>query len=262
MQALASSHAGRVARSAVPPLIAHRGWTRQYPENTLSAVRAALRAGAGWVEIDVQLSSDGVPFLLHDRDLVRLCGAAGALGERTAAEIERLRASEAGRFGRRFADEPVARLSGFVAVMLEFPAAEAFVELKRASLERFGAQRVLDAVLPVLAPLEERARLISFDVPVLAAARAGCALELGPVIEHWAELDSPAVRALRPEVVFCDEEILPATGALDARGAKLAIYEVDHPLRARELLGRGAAWIETFAIGEMLAALGSREGAP
>ena len=248
--------------SDVPPLIAHRGWTRQYPENTLAAVRGALRAGARWVEIDVQLASDGVPFLVHDRDLSRLCGAAGALGERTAAEIERLRASEAGRFGRRFADEPVAPLAGCVATLLEFPAAEAFVELKRAALERFGPARVLDAVLPLLEPLGARARLISFDLGVLAAARARCALELGPVLEAWSELDAPAVRALRPEVVFCDEELLPAAGPLEARGARLAVYEVDHPLRARELLARGAAWIETFAIGEMLAALGSREGAP
>ena len=82
------------------------------------------------------------------------------------------------------------------------------------------------------------------------------------MLEAWAELDAPQVRALRPEVVFCDKEILPAAGALDARGARLAIYEVDHPQRARELLARGAAWIETFAVGEMLAALGSREGAP
>jgi glycerophosphoryl diester phosphodiesterase len=250
-----------VSHHGVPPLIAHRGWARQYPENTLSAVRGALRAGAGWVEIDVQLSADLVPFLFHDRDLARLCGAAGALGERTAAEVERLRASEAGRFARRFADEPVARLSGFVATLLEFPAAQAFVELKRASLERFGRERVLDAVLPVLEPLGRRARLISFDVGVLSLARTLCALELGPVLEAWSDLDTPAVRSLAPEVVFCDEALLPPAGALDARGARLAVYEVDHPARALELLARGATWIETFAVGEMLAALGSREGA-
>lgn len=245
----------------VPPLIAHRGWARQYPENTLAAVRGALLAGAGWVEIDVQLSADGVPFLFHDRDLVRLCGAAGALGERTAAQLSELRASEAGRFGRRYADEPLARLNAFVGLMAEFPRAEAFVELKRASLERFGRERVLEAVLAAIEPLGARAKLISFDVPVLTLARERCALELGPVLTRWSDLDDDAVRALRAEVVFCDEAELPA-GPLDARGARLAVYEVDHPLRARELLARGAAWIETFAIGEMLAALGGREGAP
>lgn len=251
-----------MAPTSVPPLIAHRGWARQYPENTLAAVRGALLAGAGWVEIDVQLSADGVPFLFHDRDLARVCGAAGPLGARSAAELSELRASEAGRFGRRYADEPLARLNAFVGLLAEFPRAEAFVELKRASIERFGPERVLDAVLPVLAPLGARARLISFHVPVLAMARRRCALELGPVIERWSDLDDPDVRALGAEVVFCDEAELPPAGPLDARGARLAVYEVDHPLRARELLARGASWVETFAIGELLAALGGREGAP
>ena len=124
------------------------------------------------------------------------------------------------------------------------------------------AGRLGRTIEPALEPLGARARLISFDVPVLAAARARCELELGPVLTRWEDLEDPAVRALEAEVVFCEESKLPAEGPLDARGAQLAVYEVDHPLRARELLARGAGWIETFAIGELLAALGGREGAP
>ena len=246
----------------VPPLVAHRGWALRYPENTLAAVRGALQAGAGWVEVDVQLSSDGVPHLFHDRDLKRLCGVAGALGAHSAAQLRGLRASEGGRFGERFADEPIARLDAFVALLAEFPAAEAFVELKRASLEALGPERVLDAVLPLLEPLGERARVISFDYGVLELARERCALELGPVLQHWSEVHSDRLTALAPQVVFCDVEHLPAAGRLVIPGARLAVYEVDHPETARALLARGVDWIETFAVGELLAALGSLEGAP
>ena len=42
-------------------LIAHRGWQRRYPENTLAAIEGAITAGALHIEIDVQLSRDGVP---------------------------------------------------------------------------------------------------------------------------------------------------------------------------------------------------------
>ena len=70
-----------------PPLVAHRGWTRRAPENTLAALDAALGVGAGWVEVDVQLARDGVPFLFHDRTLERVTGAEGPLGARTAAEL-------------------------------------------------------------------------------------------------------------------------------------------------------------------------------
>ncbi len=52
-------------------ILGHRGARSLAPENTLAAGRAALRAGAhGW-EVDVSLSADGVPFLLHDATLGR-----------------------------------------------------------------------------------------------------------------------------------------------------------------------------------------------
>jgi len=50
-------------------LVAHRGWQRRYPENTLPAIKGALDAGARYIEVDVQLSADGVPVLFHDRTL-------------------------------------------------------------------------------------------------------------------------------------------------------------------------------------------------
>jgi glycerophosphoryl diester phosphodiesterase len=48
-----------------PELIAHRGDTLHYPDNTRPAFEAALRAGATYVEIDVQLTADRVPVLFH-----------------------------------------------------------------------------------------------------------------------------------------------------------------------------------------------------
>jgi len=56
------------------------------PENSLSAIRAAIKAGYG-IEIDVQPSADGVPMVFHDYQLDRLTGAKGALRLRNAAEL-------------------------------------------------------------------------------------------------------------------------------------------------------------------------------
>jgi len=56
------------------------------PENSRAAVRAAVAAGYG-IEIDVQLSLDGVAMVFHDHDLARLTGATGALAQRTAAAL-------------------------------------------------------------------------------------------------------------------------------------------------------------------------------
>ncbi|MEX1178711.1 MAG: glycerophosphodiester phosphodiesterase family protein [Nitriliruptor sp.] len=70
--------------------LAHRGLhDEQRPENCLPAFAAAREAGYG-VELDVQLTRDGVPVVVHDRDLARLTGRAGRVGKVTAAELTEL----------------------------------------------------------------------------------------------------------------------------------------------------------------------------
>jgi glycerophosphoryl diester phosphodiesterase len=233
---------------SVPELIAHRGFASRHPENTLAAVRAALEVGARHVEVDVQLSADRVPFLFHDRELKRLCGVRGGLFELDAAQVAELSAK----------GEPLARLSEFVRTMAA-SSAHAFVELKRASIEVFGVAAVLDAVLPQLEDLSGRCTLISFDTDVLAAARGRCAHPLGPVLEAWEQREAEEVVALEPQVVFCNVRRLPRAGPLEVPGGRLAVYEIDDARRALKLHARGAALIETFAIGELLKALSPSE---
>jgi glycerophosphoryl diester phosphodiesterase len=58
-------------RRAQPIIIAHRGDSCRAPENTIEAARLALDAGAPAWELDVQLTRDGVPIVLHDETLMR-----------------------------------------------------------------------------------------------------------------------------------------------------------------------------------------------
>ncbi len=72
--------------------IAHRGLhdrAKGIIENSRSAFAAALAAGYA-IECDLQLSSDGVPYLFHDDTLERLTAAEGRSDEITIAEVERL----------------------------------------------------------------------------------------------------------------------------------------------------------------------------
>lgn len=59
-------------------------------ENSSAAIKEAVTAGYA-IEIDLQLSSDGVPMVFHDEDLDRLTGEAGPLHARTAADLGRVR---------------------------------------------------------------------------------------------------------------------------------------------------------------------------
>jgi len=245
---------------STPTLVAHRGHAARCPENTIRALEEALVAGAAWVELDVQLSSDEVPVLFHDRTLERMCAVAGAIHEQRWADLARLSCAERGRFGERFAGEHLARLEDLAALLQRHPRARAFVEIKRIALERFGAERVLQRSLEVLRPVAERCVLISFSLPFLEHARAHCALPLGAVCDRWEERLDPALARIAPEFLFCDLEGLPGTGRLEHPGARVAVYEVADARIARELGARGVELVETFAIVELSAALGKGGG--
>lgn len=71
--------------------LAHRGlWGPGRPENSLAAFDAAAAAGYG-MELDVQLTADGVPVVFHDDRLERMTAAHGRIAERTAAQLAEVR---------------------------------------------------------------------------------------------------------------------------------------------------------------------------
>lgn len=64
------------------------------PENSRAAIRAAVAAGYG-IEIDLQLSADGVAMVFHDEELGRLTEATGWVNQRSAADLAALRLCDA-----------------------------------------------------------------------------------------------------------------------------------------------------------------------
>lgn len=70
--------------------VAHRGDPYRFRENTLPSIRSALERGADAVEIDVRVTRDGVPVLLHDATLERLWGHDVRLDRLTHQEVTEL----------------------------------------------------------------------------------------------------------------------------------------------------------------------------
>lgn len=68
-------------------ITAHRGSSLAAPENTLAAIVQAVADGADFVEVDVRAAADGVPVLLHDRDLLRVAGIDRRVWELRAEEL-------------------------------------------------------------------------------------------------------------------------------------------------------------------------------
>jgi len=246
----------------IPELVAHRGYALHYPENTLIGIEAAIRAGARFIEVDVQLSADKVPVLFHDRNMDRLCRVPGAIHDFTRAQLRDFNVLEFDRFGYKFARNPITTLAELGALLTRYPQVTAFIELKRISIELFGAQTVLDNVLRSLAPVIAQCVLISYNVPVLAAAREQGYRHVGAILEHWHHQRHSDVQAIHPDYLFCDAVDLPHFGDLEKSGAQIVVYEITDPQVALKLAQRGVGFIETFAVGEMLAAFEPLRQAP
>jgi glycerophosphoryl diester phosphodiesterase len=73
-----------------PVIVAHRGLHDGYPENSLSAFRAAWTSGIEWCECDIHLTADGIPVILHDETLDRTTTGKGAVRDATLDELDRL----------------------------------------------------------------------------------------------------------------------------------------------------------------------------
>ena len=74
-------------------IFAHRGFSGKYPENTLLAYEKAVSAGADGIELDVHLSKDGVPVIMHDEEIDRTTDGTGLVMSYTLKELKKFDAS-------------------------------------------------------------------------------------------------------------------------------------------------------------------------
>ncbi|MEM7030100.1 MAG: glycerophosphodiester phosphodiesterase family protein [Chloroflexota bacterium] len=74
--------------------IGHRGASAYAPENTLASFIKAAELGANMVELDVQLSADGIPVIIHDAELSRSTNGQGQVADYSLAELKQLDAGQ------------------------------------------------------------------------------------------------------------------------------------------------------------------------
>lgn len=140
-------------------IIAHRGSPQEAPENTVPAFEAAVEAGADLVEVDVQLSADGVPFLFHDDTAERTTDVAEVFPDRVEDPItsftwEELQQLDAGTwFSEAFEGTPIPGLDEVaeavgpdVGVDIEMKSPETSPGLAEAVAEALGTEVWSDLV--------------------------------------------------------------------------------------------------------------------
>ena len=195
----------RMSAEPLPEVIAHRGNASEFPENTLEALESAVALGVRYVEFDVQLTADRVPVLLHDVDLVRVADRPDHVSDIPWAQLADYPVGEIGRFGNRFANVRPPGLYEVASALARWDGVTAFVELKRASIRKFGREVVLNRVLKEIAPILDRCVLISFDLPSLKIARVMGRARIGWVLTSYDEASLAEATALKPEFLFANQ---------------------------------------------------------
>jgi glycerophosphoryl diester phosphodiesterase len=233
-------------------LVAHRGNAYDFPENTLAAFESALNLGLRFLELDVQLTADGVPIVIHDASLERTAGITGSVFEMRASEIREIEVPETARFGERYRGTRIPLLRDVLKLIESRPEVTLFVEIKRESLLRFGHDQVVARVLEIVKPSQAQCVVISFDLAAVYRARQVGGGRIGWVVSDYGDHTRLKCEALQPEFLFGDQEQLPPGGGALWRGTwQWVIYEVDTLPLAVSLTQRGAHHIETMAVAAM-----------
>lgn len=132
---------------------AHRGLHGgDIPENSLGAFEKAVEHRYG-IELDVQLSRDGVPMVFHDDDLSRVCGAEGLLRDRDLSELRKLRLSGNENYTIPTLAEVLELVDGRVPLLIEL---------------KTGSNGLWKAVCPMLDEYRGSFCIESFDPRLLA----------------------------------------------------------------------------------------------
>lgn len=190
----------------------HRGYSLHYPENTLPAFQAARQAGATTVEIDVVLTKDDEPVILHDLSVDRTTDGYGFAAD---LSLERIRSLDAGaRFHPRFAGTRIPTLKEVLAWARREDMG-IVLEIKEAERSDLAADRV--AALLKSTRTSDRVIVISFDHLVLKRAK-----------ERHKGLKTEAITHARHADLI---------GVLEACGASSVSIELDmfHPDDGRAL---------------------------
>ncbi len=234
-----------------PLWIAHRGAGKLAPENTLAAFKLGASFGYRAFECDVKLSSDEVPFLLHDAVLERTTSGKGAAGERTWAELSQL---DAGSWhSGAYRGEQLATLQG-VADFCIGAGCTINLEIKPTPGTELRTGQVVARETAKLWAGHTPPLMSSFQVEALMGAAEGAAelpraLLLDALRPGWLEqarnLGCVAVVTHHP---LMDEAAL---GAIHGAGMKALVYTVNDAARAAWLIEHGIDGLITDSVDKL-----------
>lgn len=253
-----------------PRVMAHRGASAEYPENTMPAFHAAVERGADYIELDVHCTRDGEVVVLHDDRLSRIASDNRLVSEMTMAELEAVDAAfnfspDGGAWPFRGRGIRVPKLAE---VLRSWPALRFVVEFKPhdpaigdATLEvvrRTGMERrVLFASehLPPIARVRALAPQVPTNLPTTEIVAFVQALPSGAP-PYLASGDALQIPPEHQGLKLATREIVAAA---HRKGLEVHVWTINDQAQMEEMLSLGVDGIITDHPGRLLALLHSRQ---
>lgn len=248
-------------------IVAHRGASADYPELTLVAYQKALEEGAEALEVDIRLTADGVPVLLHDPRTTRVGDRDLWVHASTLDELSGLDVGSWHPLHRR--PEPVLTLRSFLMLAEAYPQVRLFLETKHPvptggrveaalrdelryfgldSPADFGESRALMMSFSVLAV--RRFRQMVPAVPVVQLRERRNVLKSWPAEGCGAQFMGPSIGALRARPWLVEY--------WRSRGLGTYCWTADDPADLRLCRDLGVDWVGTNVPARALEALEDR----
>jgi glycerophosphoryl diester phosphodiesterase len=246
-------------------LVARGGNAAEFPENTLPALRSAIELGARFIELDVQLSADGIPMVIRDHDLARVASIAASVFDLKAAELMYVEAHEPRRFRDRFRGTCIPKLTDALRMFEQRPEVTVFIVLGRASISHFGRDQAVSQVLQTFRTFRSRCVMVSTDLSAVFRAREMGDCQIGWTISAYDNHTRIKYEALQPQFLFCHRSLLPQSADLWRGPWRWVINEVSSLETALTLARRGADFIATADVrpmGEAMRAHAAGSAAP
>lgn len=185
-------------------VIAHRGLSGSYPENTLISFRKALETKASWIECDVHLSKDDEVMVIHDEKLERTTTEKGGVGDYTKKELKQFSAGFSQKFQNQFLKEKIPTLLE-VLELIKGKDKGLLIEIKSHEKDALFYHNkvgniVYDAVLNHFPSFKDRVVFISFNTLILEKIkRLDASAHIAPIFNEHPKNGSLADQALELE---------------------------------------------------------------
>ena len=237
-------------------VIAHRGASRDCPENTIAAFDEALRQQCDAIELDLQLTADGIPVVYHDRTLHKINGRRHRIATRSLSELRRL---DAGAwFDRRFTGERIPTLTEVLTRYAGRPHLLLELKLRSDQTTRLRLARTVAEIVHQ-AGATDRVHLLCFDPGLLEAAaqtvrEVRTALNVGRVIPRGSIPDD---RLARLNAISVDVRALtrPVVEAARRADLPLLVFTCNSQTDVDRALKAGAAGVMSDRPGWLRSAL-------